>query len=620
MLIKNSDINCISEYETIYWVVSDKPRSSNNYSTVTIKDCYISWSGTRFHVFGQLTFENCIFKDYYIEPFMLNIYKSKHDEELTEEKINPKIFIGRRKALKIRNCQMFATFKFKITIIEAAVEVEIRKCSVEFAIINFKVGNEKSPNWTFAELTIAEWTSNQTVIQVEAFNYRSVAIIHLLDSIMEGMDIEDIAHDGTIGYLIENCTLTVTREFALKSFDAVYVRITDSKFTRDPDASDGFIVYVHRQIFYGLSANIMKNLFNPSFEGYVSDWVAVHVDNCEFVGSEGTDAGGVIRVETINLNITNSVFRMTEHSNPPQTGGFIFISRAQWFNVTNVTFNATKLTGQIRVSIISTRADEITFKDTEILCPLGMKVVETLNNKNNLKQYACLQACPHGEYTYESGTILLSGYSHESSPKSLIGENILPGCYPCPVGANCRENVSALPNYWGYIENNTVKMNRCPNGYCCQNNNACGTLDSCNSHRSGDLCGSCEKNWTESLFSENCISLGGCNSKLIIGLYIIVVTGYSFGLITFNTLKDKFLKSLKLLYKKFKDKISKKSNSCKDKEKDSENNEKKEGDDTMKYIQILLYYVQDASLFKITLPSDGQSKDGVIIKIMKFSS
>ena len=39
----------------------------------------------------------------------------------------------------------------------------------------------------------------------------------------------------------------------------------------------------------------------------------------------------------------------------------------------------------------------------------------------------------------------------------------------------------------------------------------------------------------------------------------------------------------------------------------------------MKYVQILLYYVQDASLFKIELPSSDQAKETVLVKILKFS-
>ena len=47
--------------------------------------------------------------------------------------------------------------------------------------------------------------------------------------------------------------------------------------------------------------------------------------------------------------------------------------------------------------------------------------------------------------------------------------------------------------------------------------------------------------------------------------------------------------------------------------------EKAEEIDIMKYVQILLYYVQDASLFKIQLPSSSKTKESVIVTILNFS-
>lgn len=42
-------------------------------------------------------------------------------------------------------------------------------------------------------------------------------------------------------------------------------------------------------------------------------------------------------------------------------------------------------------------------------------------------------------------------------------------------------------------------------------------------------------------------------------------------------------------------------------------------EDVVKYLQILLYCVQDASLFKVFLPSQDQQDAGVIVKILQFS-
>ena len=113
-----------------------------------------------------------------------------------------------------------------------------------------------------------------------------------------------------------------------------------------------------------------------------------------------------------NLKITNSVFRLTEHSNPPQIGGLIFISGYNSFSTGNVTFDATEFTGKKRISIISAKSHPITFNGTEILCPQGMMIEETLQgDKNRFRHYTCIPACLHGEYTYQSGAVVLSGNS-----------------------------------------------------------------------------------------------------------------------------------------------------------------------------------------------------------------
>ena len=42
-------------------------------------------------------------------------------------------------------------------------------------------------------------------------------------------------------------------------------------------------------------------------------------------------------------------------------------------------------------------------------------------------------------------------------------------------------------------------------------------------------------------------------------------------------------------------------------------------EDGLKYLQILFYYVQDASLFKIQLPDEVANEEGIMEKILQFS-
>ena len=93
-------------------------------------------------------------------------------------------------------------------------------------------------------------------------------------------------------------------------------------------------------------------------------------------------------------------------------------------------------------------------------------------------------------------------------------QNFIPDCFPCPVGTSCdpSNTPNSLENYWGYTNQSSyVTMIRCPADYCCTGNDTCEGIDSCNTGRTGALCGTCQSNLTESLFSTKCLSFENCN-------------------------------------------------------------------------------------------------------------
>ena len=93
-------------------------------------------------------------------------------------------------------------------------------------------------------------------------------------------------------------------------------------------------------------------------------------------------------------------------------------------------------------------------------------------------------------------------------------------------------------------------------------------------------------------------------------MYILAVVVYSLGLLSFDIVKDKVLMCCSKVWKKIKNSLFKKSQdqAVENGEKMSQENREREAqeklqkDDNMKYLQILFYYVQDASLFKVHLP------------------
>ena len=201
-------------------------------------------------------------------------------------------------------------------------------------------------------------------------------------------------------------------------------------------------------------------------------------------------------------------------------------------------------------------------------------------------------------------------------------------------------------------------MIRYPSGYCCQDDKTCKGIDSCNKHRTGPLCGKWEGNWTESLFSSQCIPVKNCSTTDIIVLYIFCAIAHALGLMELNYAKDVGSSVLKKLlgaidrmipcrrgkqnfpidaHKLKAENASKRVCSSKRKTKKSlrygkesitqniakgshvnHGKQVQEDDNAMKYVQILFYYIQDSTLFKVQLPSEGQQDESIVVKILQF--
>ena len=283
-----------------------------------------------------------------------------------------------------------------------------------------------------------------------------------------------------------------------------------------------------------------------------------------------------------------------------------------------------------------------------------------------------------------------------SSRFSFYAEN--PSCPKCPNEVICDlTTIVALPNYWGY-RNKTghIQMLRCPDQYCCERGQDCNSIDTCNTGRTGILCGQCTDNTTESLFSANCYPMEQCYTLLFAVMYAVCVIVYSVFLAAFRDVKKELLQKVSIAFKRVKvklksgkkpktpngievakkldavdksdceqknsklidalllDNYSRDKNSfqsiwkvsksqtavgeeisksgiipnsfklkCQEPDTNIDVKEtdelKKDSDSGMKYIQIMLYYVQDATLFKIYLPDAKQQNENILVKLLQFS-
>ncbi len=216
-------------------------------------------------------------------------------------------------------------------------------------------------------------------------------------------------------------------------------------------------------------------------------------------------------------------------------------------------------------------------------------------------------------------------------------------CHACPYGADCSSGIKALPNYWSHnLPGEEISLIRCPSDYCCEQF-PCSGLDSCSSGRGGTVCGRCKTGFTEAFLSQTCVENTETNNHWFLWAYIgwIVATAvYFFFMTDVKNFGDAIKSNVKILCSTKCDlkQLTPASKSTTDiessEEHDSQPPEKplevhskgiwkvskpdpaekeKSHSSTLKYIQIFLFYIQDASLFQVDLPntnsdSENQSK------------
>ena len=393
----------------------------------------------------------------------------------------------------------------------------------------------------------------------------------------------------------------------------------------------------------------------------------VYFENVIFkdVGQNIVQSGSLMTYQNIMLHILNCSFTIGYNMIPPswnliqiRIGEFIGI------DITIDLKDATPLLSHVSIFSIGVA----TLKNLRILCPkmYGMKKPEFLESMT-LSHVSCEKYCEEDQYSLQHGEAVLyenTDYSYIYS--DMVGEPSVfnttdPTCFPCPIGAQCGHTITSLPDYWGYKnDSGYITMIRCPDGYCCTDNETCIGIDSCATGRTGTLCGNCEPNFTESMLSQSCVSTENCSDSLTIALYILCAMCYAVALLVANKIKQtlvRFVKVLKTLFQKLKSakntaespniklvsnfgKQSKRSPDVQSisygisegQPTDSRRNDrikrsiigdvKKEikdhEDGGIKYMQILFYYVQDSSLFQINL-SNNAKNENVLVKILHFS-
>ncbi len=336
----------------------------------------------------------------------------------------------------------------------------------------------------------------------------------------------------------------------------------------------------------------------------------------------------------------------------------------------NVTMNTTNLLHhrQISIAMISHLITQKDISSFEYHCPAfyqPMLSIAGLSETGAAMVRATCDACFEGYYTGKTG-LVISNENHDDYHcdekqlydkfDQLLGKNLfcytksIGTCNECPHGANCTAGVVALPNYWGHMTAaNRLEFHRCPVGYCC-NRTPCAGINQCSANREGTLCGRCTEGFTESLLSQECLPDEECDDTWVQPLFISWAFCVALAIVFMGELEKlphKILERCKHYQCKKGQKQENQRANASDRNSDTESTnqeamagmkqiglqvtpkvpilwgllttERQENADQsghLKYLQIVLYYIQDSALFQVDLALG--SKGNLIRKIRRL--
>ncbi|XP_078379289.1 uncharacterized protein LOC144662371 [Oculina patagonica] len=270
----------------------------------------------------------------------------------------------------------------------------------------------------------------------------------------------------------------------------------------------------------------------------ILDAEKVDIQNSNFTNNFGGTDGSHMHVQMRTngeLTIYKTNFYQFEKSqvyrasNEKPYNGFLTVASAGSMSIRESSFVLDPLSRDGKFLILVKGVHKVVMNDSvQIKSPVSSKLLlhnfshleEGPNSKTQITSFSLVtESCPIGTYSIDRG----------SSIGFTIGEN--PKCLSCPTGGNCTSSLSARHNFWGYPIGNNVHFKLCPQGYCCPAvNQTCAYHNSsyqhsgCQGNRTGILCGRCKQNFSETLFTTNCLPVKDCTHwwyLIIIFIFII---------------------------------------------------------------------------------------------------
>ena len=270
------------------------------------------------------------------------------------------------------------------------------------------------------------------------------------------------------------------------------------------------------------------------------DVYATEIQNCNFTDNFGGVVSSHIRIFPGKLTIWNTTFYQSAESQVLYNvegkskdfvafSGFLTVTQSEFVEIRNSSFILDPFSAEGRAIVVVEGAGKGILDDSvQIASPintkLNMRRLQTYTyHEGGTKELVWIstERCPVGTYSILRGK--QSGYS----VKELVN------CSRCPVGGNCSSSLAAQPNFWGYpVNKDSVSYQLCPEDYCClpSVDNKCSYDNTsylhsgCQDNRTGILCGQCKQNFTEGLFTTECVRAKDCTHSW----YLVVFLALTF--------------------------------------------------------------------------------------------
>ena len=540
-------------------------------TTITINHINFSSKSVFFDLYGLINFNFCSFS-----VTEIGFFRGQYEPAPTEENVRSFQSHVTNKPINIYKSQ-FDDLKF------IAYDTVARKVSIiDCEITHFDIRTYSNNVLCLLLLEISGSLLPSQVMLMES-NEKLFLFINLFNINMFNLQIlSGKPFKGKLGLHVENVTWENNNMGFLDLHNIVSVNISSSKLILSCDACSPMIINGMK-----IYRNSLEYYFKNDFDIFHQQILITIVYIIETSLKIHASLQDKISTETADIILINSKFLIANS---------VLFGIGSHYKITN----------------------------SVIKCSAGKMAHRILSRTQMI--YVCKPTCEgKDKYSLQSGSLTVSEVSKydfisQVHNVHLLQENsVHPLCFPCPLGAKCEDQIQAVSDYWGYmIDNQSVSMIRCPDGYCCQGNETCKGFDSCNTGRIGNLCSRCKQKLTEALFTPKCMSTESCRSGLVTVIFFAAAIIYTVALLSFSTIKDLFVKFLKKIYTWCKQRFQhdKINQNNRKKQLSKENNATDESG--MKYMQLLFYYVQDSKLFIVHLAEISVKSKNVVVEFLEF--